>query len=79
MGLNMSKLKVEPISYFEMMDRTSVILSNVDNFLVQHPAAKANKSISKKLDKVGELLDEVYYEAGAIYFELTEPENKKDE
>ena len=68
----MSKLKVQPISYFEMMDRTSIILSNVDSFLIQHPVAKANKSISKKLDKVGELLAEIYQESGAIYFELTE-------
>lgn len=68
----MSKLKVQPISYFEMMDRTSIVLSNVDSFLIQHPVAKANKSISKKLDKVGELLAEIYQESGAIYFELTE-------
>ena len=67
----MGKLKVQPISYFEMMDRTSIILSNVDSFLIQHPVAKANKSISKKLDKVGELLAEIYQESGAIYFELT--------
>ena len=42
----MSDFKVDNMHYFELMDRASIILSNVDEFLIQNPGAKANKSIA---------------------------------
>ena len=71
----MSDFKVDNMHYFELMDRASIILSNVDQFLIQNPGAKTNKSIAKKLNKVGELLAEVYSESGAIFFENSEKES----
>lgn len=68
----MSDLKVDNMYYFELMDRSHIILCNVDDFLIQNPATKLNKSIAEKLDKIGELLSEVYSEAGAIYFKNLE-------
>jgi hypothetical protein len=64
----MEKLKVDTHHYFEIMDRCSILLSNLDSFLIQNPATKAEPTIAEKLDQIGELLAEVYQEAGSIYY-----------
>jgi hypothetical protein len=72
----MEKLKVDTQHYFEIMDRTTVLLANLDAFLIQNPAAKAEPKISKKLEKIGHLLAQVYGEAGHIYFEKIGKDDK---
>jgi hypothetical protein len=47
------------------MDRTYMIQSNVETFLVEHPVYDANKKLRKKADKVSTLLAELYLEISA--------------
>ena len=72
----MENLKVDTQHYFEIMDRSTILLATLDAFLIQNPAAKAEPRISKKLEKIGDLLAQVYGEAGAIYFEKIEKDDK---
>ena len=67
----MSKLedKINPGHYHEMMDRLHVIMSIIDDHLLQHPVAKANKNIDSLLNKALEELWDAYQIAGNLDFE----------
>ena len=58
------------------MDRATILLATLDAFLIQNPATKAEPRISKKLEKIGDLLAQVYGEAAHIYFEKIEKDDK---
>jgi len=51
--------------YHEMTDRLHVLMCTIDDHLLQHPVAKLDKNISKKIEKALELLAEAYQEAGS--------------
>lgn len=51
--------------YHEMADRLHVITCTIDVHLLQHPVAKLDKKICKKIEKAVELLGEAYQEAGS--------------
>jgi hypothetical protein len=40
-------------------------MCTIDDHLLQHPVAKLDKNISKKIEKALELLAEAYQEAGS--------------
>jgi hypothetical protein len=51
--------------YHEMADRLHVITCTIDTHLLQHPVAKLDKNISKKIEEALDLLHEAYQEAGS--------------
>lgn len=56
---------LNPAHYHEMADRLYVLMCTMDDHLLQHPVAKLDKDISKKIEKALELLAEAYQEAGS--------------
>jgi hypothetical protein len=55
----MSK-KLTEFDYHELLDRTSIIMLNIDTYLVNHQASKGNKEIKNKLEEARTLLFEAY-------------------
>lgn len=72
----MAEFKVDTQHYFELMDRSSILLSNLDNFLIQNPATKAEPVLAEKLEAIGNLLFDVYQEAGSLYLKKIEEDDK---
>lgn len=70
----MSK-KLTEFDYHELLDRTSIIMQNVDTYLVNHQASKGNKEIKNKLEKARILLFEAYHMISNEYFK----QNKEDD
>ena len=56
----MKTKKLTDFDYHELLDRTSMIMMNIDTHLVNHQASKKNKEIKDKLEKARELLFEAY-------------------
>ena len=56
----MSKDKIDNFHYHELLDRTNLIMMNVNDYLVEHPVCDKHKKIKKKLEKSRDLLWEVY-------------------
>ena len=50
--------------YHEITDRLHVIMSIIDEHIIQHPVGKINKKIYKKVEKAQTLLWEAYQESG---------------
>ena len=71
MAKKSSKLqdKINPGHYHEMMDRLHVIMSIIDDHLLQHPVAKVNKDIDLLLNGALEQLWNAYQIAGTLDFE----------
>lgn len=64
----MSKLadKLNPGHYLELMDRIHVVMSTVDDHLIQHPLAKAEREIKNKLYTAIDALYDAYQEVGKL-------------
>lgn len=58
------KEKLNSGHYHEVMDRSYVIMSNMEDFLLNHPAVSQNKKLKEKVEKAQTLLAEVYQEMG---------------
>jgi hypothetical protein len=63
------KDKLNPGHYHEMMDRLYIIMSNIDDHLLQHPIAKVDKKLNSHLNKALEELWNAYQIAGSLDFE----------
>ena len=61
----MSKPTLNSDYYHEMADRLHVLLCVIDDHIAQHPVAKLDKNISKKIEEALELLAEAYQEVGS--------------
>ena len=61
----MSKPTLNSGHYHEMVDRLHVITCMIDTHLLQHPVAKLDKDISKKIEEALDLLHEAYQQAGS--------------
>ncbi len=55
--------------YFEFMDRSSVALDYVYQFLGSHPLIKKDQRLQDKYEKVEEALAELYQQAGRLEFD----------
>ena len=73
----MAEFKVDTHHYFELMDRSSILLANLDSFLIQNPATKAEPTIAEKLEKIGDLLFDVYQDAGELYLKKIEEDDER--
>ena len=49
--------------YREITDRLHVIMSTINEHIIQHPVSKINKKIYKKVEKAQNLLWEAYQES----------------
>lgn len=49
--------------YHEITDRLHVIMSTINEHIIQHPVSKINKKIYKKVEKAQNLLWEAYQES----------------
>ena len=61
----MSKPTLNSGHYHEMVDRLHVIMCTIDEHLIQHPVAKLDKDVSKKIEEALDLLHEAYQQAGS--------------
>lgn len=68
----MSKPKLNNCHYLEIVDRIHVASSLINDHIVQHPACKIEKEISKEVDKALDHLFNAYQIAGKIMFEKYE-------
>jgi hypothetical protein len=60
------KKKLYPFDYHEALDRSYIITTMIDEFLLNLPAVKQNKPIRKKIIKAQNHLLEVYQMIGNI-------------
>jgi Fe2+ transport system protein B len=72
----MAKPKLNSGHYLEIVDRLHVMASNINDNLLQHPACKIEKEISKEIDKALTHLYEAYQIAGKIMFEKFEKDEQ---
>ena len=63
--------KINEGHYFEFMDRASVAVDYIYQFLGCHPLMKKEKSLSKIYEKAEKALAELYQEAGRLEYEQT--------
>lgn len=62
------KDKLDAFHYHEVMDRTAMICGMIDDFLIQHPVAKAEKEFAEKIEEASMLLTEAYQIIGKLSF-----------
>lgn len=62
----MSKPKLNDGHYLEMTDRIHVVMSIVNDHIIQHPVCKLEKEVSEKVDAALNLLFEAYQIAGNL-------------
>jgi len=55
---------LEKSHYSEILDRTFIILNNIDNHLIQHPVSKLDKEVSNKIENAHLILSEAYQLTG---------------
>lgn len=60
------KDKLDKFHYHEMLDRLHIIMSTIDDHILQHPVCKLEKEVSTKVDKALTLLFQAYQEVGKI-------------
>jgi hypothetical protein len=63
----------KPGSYgcHELLDRTALIMKNVEEFIVSHPACLSNKEWFALARQASESLHELYQQVGADHLEKT--------
>jgi hypothetical protein len=66
------KDKLDKFHYHEMLDRLHVVMSTIDDHILQHPVCKLEKDICTKVDEAVTLLYQAYQEAGKISHERFE-------
>jgi len=57
------------LGHHEVLDRTHVILCNIDDFLLDHNVIMSNKKLLKKVEKASRILADVYQAVGKIEFD----------
>lgn len=65
--------KLNPGHYLELMDRLHVIMSMVDDHLIQHPLAKVERNIRTHLYTAVDALYDTYQEVSKLDSERNKP------
>jgi hypothetical protein len=60
------KDKLDQFHYHEALDRLHVVMSTINDHILQHPVCKLEKKVGNKVDKALILLFEAYQEVGEI-------------
>jgi len=64
---NMSaKDKLDQFHYHEMLDRLHVLMSTLDDHIIQHPVCKLEKEISTNVEQALSLLWQAYQDTGKL-------------
>jgi hypothetical protein len=64
---NMSaKDKLDQFHYHEMLDRLHVLMSTLDDHIIQHPVCKLEKGIGKNVEEALSLLWQAYQDTGNV-------------
>ena len=61
--------QTDKFGYHEVLDRLSIILNNLDDYVLKHKAVKKHKKLKKKIQKAEEILADCYQEVGQLSFE----------
>jgi hypothetical protein len=69
------KIEINDGHYLELLDRTHVVLCNVQDHLVDHPLAQKKKKIRKKLESAGMILADAYQDIGHLMAKLEGQDN----
>ena len=70
--------KLDFMDYFEFMDRTAILQGNVETSIMDHQILEANKELADKVEKLQELLGDIYQTAGELFNKvLDETEQSK--
>jgi len=64
----MSKKKLDSFHYHESLDRTHLILSSIEDHLLDHPVFENHKKLRKKVQDASDLLMDVYQTLGTIEY-----------
>lgn len=60
-----SKIELDQFHWHEALDRTHVVIANIDTYLLQHPVLKINPEIRRHIEAAAEHLSEAYQQMGA--------------
>jgi hypothetical protein len=69
------KIEINDGHYLELLDRTHVLICNLQDHLLQHPLALKKKKIYKKLESAGLILADTYQDLGHLMSKLEAKEN----
>ena len=71
-------LKQDPeldlFSYHELLDRSYLIMSQIESFLIDHQVVEAHPELKKPLEDAMLLIGEVYRAAGTVEIEADDEE-----
>jgi len=72
----MKNKTLDRFDYHEVMDRTNMILSTFEDFVIKHPLVEMNQDLRDKAEEASTILGELYQMTGRKEFEL-EKKNKQ--
>ena len=58
--------------YFEIMDRVSVATDYWQDYIASHPVCRKEKEIKEKVEKIIDLMSDLYQITGRLYFDKEE-------
>ena len=70
-----AKIEINDGHYLELLDRTHVVLCNVQDHLIDHPLAQKKKKIRKKLESAGMILADAYQDLGHLMSKMAAKEH----
>lgn len=70
-----AKIEINDGHYLELLDRTYIVLSNVQDHLIDHPLAQKKKKIRKKLKSAGMILADAYQDLGHLMSKIATKEH----
>jgi hypothetical protein len=80
MGKNKEKkikieIEINDGHYLELLDRTHVVICNIQDHLIDHPLAQKKKKIRKKLENAGMILADAYQDLGQLMSKMAAKEH----
>ena len=64
----MAKKKLDQYHYFEVMDRSSVVMDHFATHVCDHPAVTQDKKLEKACEKVIDDLNKVYQLSAQLFY-----------
>ena len=66
--------ELDHFSYHELMDRSFLIMTQIESFLIDHQVVEAHPELKKPLEDAMLLIGEVYKAAGTVEIESDDEE-----
>lgn len=67
-NLNEDPEELTDLHYHELLDRTYIMISDIENKLINHLASETNKEILDKLEAANNMLSEAYQIIGGVIY-----------